>query len=123
MKDTTKYQYVTLGLLRGSQAQARFLADAEQHHMADQLGKIAALRLTEYYELKERLEERCTLIVGSLSVGEPTRVNKREPTRLAQTREPPQDEQQPSDSAIASISENAGENADQALSFFLDEEA
>ena len=51
-----KYFYVNrVGLVRGSWALKKFLEDAERHHMEDQPAKLAALRLTEYYELIERL--------------------------------------------------------------------
>lgn len=119
-KDPKKYQYITIGLLRDSWALEQFLADAEKHHMADQLGKLAALRLTEYYELVGK----GAVLVGSLPAGEQTRASKRESTRPGQGREQArstQDEQS-SGEAIAQASEDADENADRALSFFLDEE-
>ena len=51
-----KYFYVNrVGLLRGSWALKKFQEDAREHHMEDQPGKLVALRLTEYYELIERL--------------------------------------------------------------------
>lgn len=50
-KDTDKYLYVTFGLLRNSETARRFLADAEENHMIDHTGKLAGLRLTEYYKL------------------------------------------------------------------------
>src|SRR5258708_26410082 len=50
-KDPGKYFYVTFGILRNSEAAQRFLADAEEHHMVEHTGKLAALRLTEYYKL------------------------------------------------------------------------
>ena len=51
-KDPEKYLYVTFGILRNSEAAQRFLADAEEHHMAEHTGKLAGLRLTEYYKLR-----------------------------------------------------------------------
>src|SRR5690349_18042966 len=53
-KDPDKYQYFTVGLLKGSFALEALKADALKHHMADQPGKLMALRLTEYYELLEK---------------------------------------------------------------------
>jgi hypothetical protein len=51
-----KYFYINrVGLARGSWALKKFEEDAERHHMSDQPAKLAALRLTEYYELIERL--------------------------------------------------------------------
>jgi hypothetical protein len=56
-QNTEKYFYINrVGLLRGSWALEKFEKDAERHHMEDQPGKLAALRLTEYYELLDRLE-------------------------------------------------------------------
>lgn len=56
-KNSEKYQVICtrVGLLRDSWALDRFIEDAVKHHMDDQPGKLVALRLTEYYELLERL--------------------------------------------------------------------
>ena len=56
-KNSEKYQVICtrVGLLRDSWALDRFIDDAVKHHMDDQPGKLVALRLTEYYELLERL--------------------------------------------------------------------
>lgn len=55
-KDNQKYVYVTIALTRGSKAERWFTQDAEEHHMVEHPGKLGALRLTEYYELKEELK-------------------------------------------------------------------
>lgn len=56
---TNKEKYQTICnrvvLTRGSWALERFVEDAVNHHMDDQAGKLVALRLTEYYELLDRL--------------------------------------------------------------------
>jgi hypothetical protein len=52
-KDPDKYLYITIGLLRGSDAEQRFLADARRNHMVEHPGKLAGIRLTEFYELLE----------------------------------------------------------------------
>jgi len=56
---TNKEKYQTICnrvvLTRGSWALDRFIEDAVNHHMDDQAGKLVALRLTEYYELLDRL--------------------------------------------------------------------
>ena len=55
--NTKKYEYINrVGLVKGSWALQMFQADAELHHMLDQPGKLVALRLTEYYELKESMK-------------------------------------------------------------------
>jgi len=57
---TNKEKYQTICnrvvLTRGSWALERFVEDAVTHHMDDQTGKLVALRLTEYYELLDRLK-------------------------------------------------------------------
>jgi len=53
-----KYFYINrVGLVRGSWGHKKFEEDARLHHMEEQPGKLVALRLTEYYELIERLEK------------------------------------------------------------------
>src|SRR3974377_2374404 len=54
-KDTDKYQYFTVGLLKSSFALEALKADAAKHHMAEQPAKLIALRLTEYYDLLARI--------------------------------------------------------------------
>jgi len=54
--NSEKYYYINrVGLTRDSWAHKKFEEDAARHHMEDQPGKLVALRLTEYYELLERL--------------------------------------------------------------------
>ena len=54
-KDTEKYQYFTVGLLKSSFALEALKADAAKHHMVEQPAKLIALRLTEYYDLLARV--------------------------------------------------------------------
>ena len=54
-KDTEKYQYFTVGLLKSSFALEALNADAAKHHMVEQPAKLIALRLTEYYDLLARV--------------------------------------------------------------------
>ena len=115
-KDPKRYHYITIGLLRDSWALEQFLADAELHHMTDQLGKLAALRLTEYYELVDK----GAVLVGSFPASAQPRAHPREAPRTKQDRST--HEEQRSGEAIAPVSERAGENADRALDFFLGEE-
>jgi hypothetical protein len=49
-RDKDKYQYLLIGLLKESDGLKWLLEDARQHHMEDQLAKLAAIRLTEFYE-------------------------------------------------------------------------
>lgn len=49
-RDKDKYHYLLIGLLKGSDGLNWLLEDARQHHMEDQLAKLAAIRLTEFYE-------------------------------------------------------------------------
>ena len=54
-KDSEKYQYFTVGLLKSSFALEALKADAAKHHMVEQPAKLIALRLTEYYDLLARV--------------------------------------------------------------------
>lgn len=63
-----KYHYINrVGLGRDSWALERFIADCVRHHMDDQPGKLAAVRLTEYYELLDRLN----ILPGGLAMLSP----------------------------------------------------
>ena len=68
---TNKEKYQTLCnrvvFARGSWALDRFIEDAVKHHMDDQTGKLVALRLTEYYELLDRLN----ILPGGLAMLSP----------------------------------------------------
>ncbi len=68
---TNKEKYQTICnrvvLTRGSWALDRFIEDAVSHHMDDQVGKLVALRLTEYYELLDRLN----ILPGGLAMISP----------------------------------------------------
>ena len=54
-KDSEKYQYFTVGLLKSSFALEALNADAAKHHMVEQPARLIALRLTEYYDLLARV--------------------------------------------------------------------
>jgi hypothetical protein len=54
-KDSEKYQYFTVGLLKSSFALEALKADAAKHHMIEQPARLIALRLTEYYDLLARV--------------------------------------------------------------------
>ena len=68
---TNKEKYQTICnrvvFARGSWALDRFIDDAVKHHMDDQTGKLVALRLTEYYELLDRL----SILPGGLAMLSP----------------------------------------------------
>jgi len=68
---TNKEKYQTICnrvvFARGSWALDRFIEDAVAHHMDDQTGKLVALRLTEYYELLDRLN----ILPGGLAMLSP----------------------------------------------------
>ena len=49
-----KYVYFNVGLLKNSFGLDALWQDALKYHMIDQPGKLIALRLTEYYEMKAR---------------------------------------------------------------------
>jgi hypothetical protein len=54
-KDSEKYQYFTVGLLKSSFALEALKADATKHHMIEQPARLIALRITEYYDLLARV--------------------------------------------------------------------
>ena len=49
-----RYMYFTVGLLKDSFALEELWKDAVKYHMVDQPGKLVAMRLTEYYEMKSQ---------------------------------------------------------------------
>jgi len=51
-QDVERYLYFTVALLKDSLALDALWQDALNYHMIDQPGKLIAMRLTEYYELK-----------------------------------------------------------------------
>jgi hypothetical protein len=53
-RDSEKYQYFTVGLLKNSFTLEALQADAMKHHMIELPAKLIALRLTEYYDLLAR---------------------------------------------------------------------
>ncbi len=73
---TNKEKYQTIcnrvGLGRDSWALERFIADCVNHHMDDQPGKLVALRLTEHYELLDRLN----ILPGGLAMISPVMVTE-----------------------------------------------
>jgi hypothetical protein len=53
-RDTEKYEYFTVGLLKNSFTLEVLEADARKHHMIENPARLIALRLTEYYDLLAR---------------------------------------------------------------------
>jgi hypothetical protein len=51
-QDVERYLYFTVALLKDSNALDALWQDALKYHMIDQPGKLIAMRLTEYYEMK-----------------------------------------------------------------------
>jgi hypothetical protein len=51
-QDVERYLYFTVALLKDSNALDALWQDALKYHMIAQPGKLIAMRLTEYYELK-----------------------------------------------------------------------
>ena len=51
-QDVERYLQFTVSLLKGSEALDALWQDALKYHMIDQPGKLIAMRLTEYYEIK-----------------------------------------------------------------------
>jgi hypothetical protein len=115
-KDTQKYRYLNVGLGWDSWVLSQLQADAELHQMEDQPGKLAALRLTEYYRLVEQ-----GLIVPGLTVLSKG-AQEADPTALVQqpahrTRSTPLSQQ----ATVLSESSRVGANANAALLAFMDD--
>ncbi|MBE3561952.1 MAG: hypothetical protein IMW89_22425 [Ktedonobacteraceae bacterium] len=53
-RNSEKYLYFNIGLLKGSFALKELWQDAVKYHMVDNPAQLIALRLTEYYELKAK---------------------------------------------------------------------
>ena len=51
-QDVERYLYFTVALLKDSAALDALWQDALKYHMIDQPGKLIAMRLTQYYEIK-----------------------------------------------------------------------
>ena len=123
-KDSEKYRYLTVGLAWDSDVLARLEEDAHKHQMGDQLAKMIALRLTEYYELVQRgfvvpgisvlaepLTPRALATAGGVQHPTETRMRK----SLASS--PPT-----SEPIVLEESARVGANADAALMAFLNED-
>ncbi len=100
-RDKDKYQYLQIGLLKGSDGLNWLLEDAKQHHMEDQLAKLAAIRLTEFYEQQHgRLIPLRIQAMGVVASGEAGALPSQLPsTPVPQAATPAADESQESDAA------------------------
>jgi hypothetical protein len=120
-KDTEKYQYFTVGLLKESFALEALKADALKHHMIDQPAKLIALRLTEYYDLLARA-------TAPLAGGYPPATRSHNLTPISRMRpsgereEPPaeatEDDTATPEDDIVTASADAGQNADEAADYW-----
>jgi hypothetical protein len=111
-KDREKYRYIDVGLERGSWALVMFEEDARRHHMSDQPGKLIALRLTEYYEWKKERE--------TLSSKEPRMDPGSRNASMLHSNEQSRSNgvTQNQEDTILEISQQAGENADEAAEYW-----
>lgn len=121
-KDGTKYRYLTVGLAWDSEVLERLEADASKHQMGDQLAKMIALRITEYYELVKR-----GVVVPGITVltepSAPTTVKvatQTTETRMGSSSSVPSPPS--SEPTVLSESVSVGANASAALLAFMDEE-
>ncbi|GCE32211.1 hypothetical protein KDA_76950 [Dictyobacter alpinus] len=136
-KNTKKYKYLEIGLEWESWVLGQIEQDAADHQMSDQLAKLAALRLTEYYRLVQRgiIVSGLAMSTGSYAPA-PQRIDQQQqqmlepvseraprPTRerrAPKAKEP--DPIEPSEIEFIEESENADDNADLAIDFFLQDE-
>jgi hypothetical protein len=110
-KDRERYRYIDVGLERGSWALTMVEEDARRHHMSDQPGKLVALRLTEYYELKQERETPSSKEISPVGNGRsalpPAYDQKISNTRL-----------QTQGDTLLELSHHATENADEAVEYW-----
>jgi hypothetical protein len=111
-KDRERYRYVDVGLERSSWVLARFEEDARRHQMSDQPGKLVALRLTEYYELKQEREAPSAREIPS-PVG-----NGRPALRPAYDQRINNNSVQEQADMLLELSHHATENADEAVEYW-----
>ncbi|MBV9256888.1 MAG: hypothetical protein JO215_02600 [Ktedonobacteraceae bacterium] len=83
-QDIERYLYFTVALLKDSTALDALWQDALKYHMIDQPGKLIAMRLTEYYEIKANDTMPSTTDSSSLARTIHNGV-KREPATIAHT--------------------------------------
>ncbi|GHO88228.1 hypothetical protein [Dictyobacter formicarum] len=136
-KNTKKYKYLEIGLEWESWVLAQIEQDAADHQMSDQLAKLAALRLTEYYRLVQRgiIVSGLAMSAGSAPAYAPQRmeqqpapepVSERAPRPSRERRSPRVKDAEPpeelSEIEIIEESESAGDNADLAIDFFLQDD-
>lgn len=76
-KESEKYQYFRVGFLKDSFALETLMADAIKHHMAEQPAQLIALRLTEYYDLLDRMVPTFPQAVLSTARGSNMETNSR----------------------------------------------
>ena|SRR5437763_5287530 len=122
-KDSEKYRYLTVGLAWDSEVLERLMADANKCQMGDQLAKMIAVRLTEYYELVKR-----GVVVPGITVlaqpPSPETTAVKVATQTTETRTGKSLAPSPLSSEPIVLPESAsvGANADAALLAFLDED-
>jgi hypothetical protein len=119
-KDTDKYRYLTVGLAWDSEVLQQLEADANKHQMGDQLAKMIALRITEYYELVKRgvVVPGITLLTQQPSPDPPTVKIAALPTDTRVRKSSPP----LSEPIVVPESARVGANASAALIAFMDDE-
>ena len=104
-RNPKQYQYVTVGLKRDSWALEQLNADAQQHHMSKQLGKLIALRLTEYYE-QHAQDRRHAPVRSPVAPATGERTDR------------PRSHAHLDESQVVALSESAERNAEEALDYW-----
>jgi hypothetical protein len=110
-KDRERYRYVDVGLERGSWILAMFEEDAKKHQMSDQPGKLMALRLTEFYELKQEQGTSFSREMPPVRNGQPA-------LQPASDRGMSKNTRQAQGDSILEISQQETENADEAANYW-----
>jgi hypothetical protein len=111
-KDRDTYRYIEVGLEWGSWVLAKFEEDAKKHQ-SKQPGKLLALRLAEYYEMKEREAQQ--------SRGQPAPAlvsNGSQPIQISPAQKKSGDHAELSQDDIIVLSQHTTENADEAADYW-----
>jgi hypothetical protein len=139
-KNRDKYRYVEIGLEWDSWVLGKFEEDAKRTHMTGSPAKLAAMRLIEYYQLVEKgiivpgMPGMAPLVGQTQGAQGMMPMGPAVPGAFEDADLPPAGSQpsfhEPSESAVPTISaeplsieeDEAGDNADAALDYFLDDD-
>jgi hypothetical protein len=112
-----QYMYFTVGLLKDSFALEELWKDAVKYHMVDQPGKLVAMRLTEYYEMKSQTGNLTSNNVSIAPTNNTPLIGEREPGLTASSANTISSDQIDSVSIMVASAE-AEQNAEEAADYW-----